>query len=297
MSWKCLKCGAENSNDNANFCRSCGAPHEHPAVTDETSVMPAVPEPNQTNSSDEVWECKQCGTRNSGNVSVCRVCHSSRYAPKAPVRPPVRHTYSNQSSGSGGSGTLKYVLIGVIVVLLGVIGGMALVGQKSDTADKTASSQTVQKSSSSASSQENAQKETNDKNKQLNVEDDGKLPGNADGNEQDAANMLNKYYQSISNRNMQTAYNILSDDMKSHMGSLESFQSGYQTTLSNRISNVSVVSSDPGRVVLSYTLTSRDKMNGGVKVQTFQGTATMSSQSGSWHIVDLSVKKAGEHFE
>ena len=264
MSWKCSNCGTENDNDNANFCKSCGSRHEHPAVSDETTVMPTVRVQNQP----------------------------KRPAAPSPNRPP---------QNSGGNSNLKYVLIGVIVVLLGVIGGMVLMmSQKSDTkgVDKSVATQTQQQSSSSASSAAKEEANTaDDKNKQLNVEDDGKLPGNPDGNEQEAANTLNKYYQSISNRNMQTAYNILSDDMQSHMGSLESFQSGYQTTLSNRISNVSVVSSDPGRVVLSYTLTSRDKSGSGVKVQTFQGTATMSSQSGSWHIVDLSVKKAGEHFE
>ncbi len=263
MSWKCPNCGTENDNDNANFCKSCGSRHEHAAVPDETTVMPTV-----------------------------RV--QSQPQPKRPAAAP---NYPPQNSGKNSN--LKYVLIGVIVVLLGVIGGMVLMmSQKSDTkgVDKSVTAQTQQSSGSVSSAKEEANT-ADDKDKQLNVEDDGKLPGNPDGNEQDAANTLNKYYQSISNRNMQTAYNILSDDMQSHMGSLESFQSGYQTTLSNRISNVSVVSSDPGRVVLSYTLTSRDKSGSGIKVQTFQGTATMSSQSGSWHIVDLSVKKAGEHFE
>jgi len=34
-----------------------------------------------------------------------------------------------------------------------------------------------------------------------------------------------------------------------------------------------------------------------VKVQTFSGQATLSSASGSWHIVDMNVKKQGEHME
>ena len=41
-----------------------------------------------------------------------------------------------------------------------------------------------------------------------------------------------------------------------------------------------------------------DRMgNKRVKVQTFSGQATLSSASGSWHIVDMNVKKQGEHME
>ena len=102
---------------------------------------------------------------------------------------------------------------------------------------------------------------------------------------------LSSYYQSISDRRMRDAYSTLSSDMQNQMGSFESFSQGYQTTLSNSVSNIQVVSAAPGKVVLTYTLNKR------VKVQTFSGQATLSSASGSWHIVDMNVKKQGEHME
>lgn len=109
---------------------------------------------------------------------------------------------------------------------------------------------------------------------------------------------LSSYYQSISDRRMRDAYSTLSSDMQNQMGSFESFSQGYQTTLSNSVSNIQVVSAAPGKVVLTYTLMSRDRMaNKRVKVQTFSGQATLSSASGRWHIVDMNVKKQGEHME
>ena len=252
----------------------------------------------QIKNADGSWECKRCGTLNDANASVCRVCKAPKNMQINNITAPV-----NENINKNFGNKLKYAVLAV-VILLGIAGGAFLVHENADTTrDKTPSSavqQSTRNETSSSVQSNTSQSKSVQKNKAVDVDDDsddGRLQNNADGNEQDAANALNRYYQSISHRNMQTAYNILSDDMQSHMGSLENFQSGYQTTLSNRISDVSVVSSDPGRVVLSYTLTSRDRANGGIKVQTFDGMATMSNQTGSWHIVDLSVKKAGEHFE
>lgn len=111
----------------------------------------------------------------------------------------------------------------------------------------------------------------------------------------EAAQVLNSYYAAITRHDMRAAYNILSDDMQTHMGSLNDYADGYKTTLSDSISNVQVTSNSGDEIALSYILTARDSYNGNsIKEQTFACTALLSKKTGSWHIVDMSAKKQGE---
>ena len=114
-------------------------------------------------------------------------------------------------------------------------------------------------------------------------------------NANEAAQALNNYYAAINKHDMRAAYNILSDDMQTHMGSLNDYADGYKTTLSDSISNVQVTSNSGDEIALSYTLTARDNYNSNsIKEQTFACTALLSKKTGSWHIVDMSAKKQGE---
>lgn len=129
------------------------------------------------------------------------------------------------------------------------------------------------------------------------IPDDGSSSNN-NTSAQEAQQALNVYYSAISTHNMNTAYSLLSDDMQKHMGTIDAYAKGYQDTLSDVISNVKVTSNSGDEVAFSYTLTSRDKYNGGdVKVQTFDCTALLSKKTGHWHITNLSAKKTGEHIE
>lgn len=111
----------------------------------------------------------------------------------------------------------------------------------------------------------------------------------------EAVQALNSYYAAITRHDMRAAYNVLSDDMQTHMGSLNDYADGYKTTLSDSISNVQVTSNSGDEIALSYTLTARDSYNGNsIKEQTFACTALLSKKTGSWHIVDMSAKKQGE---
>ncbi len=111
----------------------------------------------------------------------------------------------------------------------------------------------------------------------------------------EAAQVLNSYYAAITRHDMRAAYNVLSDDMQTHMGSLNDYADGYKTTLSDSISNVQVTSNSGDEIALSYTLTARDSYNNNsIKEQTFACTALLSKKTGSWHIVDMSAKKQGE---
>ncbi|WP_407377673.1 hypothetical protein [Megamonas funiformis] len=114
-------------------------------------------------------------------------------------------------------------------------------------------------------------------------------------NANEAAQALNNYYAAINKHDMRAAYNILSDDMQTHMGSLNDYADGYKTTLSDSISNVQVTSNSGDEIALSYTLTARDSYNSNsIKEQTFACIALLSKKTGSWHIVDMSAKKQGE---
>ena len=123
------------------------------------------------------------------------------------------------------------------------------------------------------------------------IPDETALSSNA-ANE--AKQVLNNYYAAITRHDMRVAYNILSADMQTHMGSLDVYADGYKTTLSDEIFDVQVTSDSGDEIAFSYILTARDKYNNGVKEQTFACTALLSKKTGSWHIVDMSAKKQSE---
>lgn len=130
------------------------------------------------------------------------------------------------------------------------------------------------------------------------IPEDEKPAENNDVDANAAAQVLNKYYQTIANGNTSTAYNLLSADMQRHMGTLDQFKSGYQTTISHQLSDMNLVSSGDNQVVISYLLTARDRTpSKRVKVQIFRCEATLSKATGSWHIVNLSATKQGERME
>ena len=130
------------------------------------------------------------------------------------------------------------------------------------------------------------------------IPEDEKPAANNDADANAAAQALNDYYQGITHNNGRNSYNILSADMQQHMGTYDQFISGYQTTLSHNLSDLTLVSQEGTQVTISYTLTARDRTNTSrVKVQTFHCEATLSKATGSWHIVNMSAKKQSERME
>ncbi|MBM6833890.1 zinc ribbon domain-containing protein [Megamonas hypermegale] len=127
-----------------------------------------------------------------------------------------------------------------------------------------------------------------------------RIPDNTNANTNtdainEAKQTLNNYYIAITKHDMREAYNILSADMQTHMGSLDVYADGYKTTLSDEISNVQVTSNSENEIAFSYTLISRDNYNNNnIKEQTFACTALLSKKTGTWHIINMSAKKQGE---
>ena len=109
---------------------------------------------------------------------------------------------------------------------------------------------------------------------------------------------LKSYYQSITEKNFQAAYSILSWDMQNIMGTYENFSRGYDTTISSTAQNIIVVSNNENEFILEYDLIARDRFEKNrVKVQNFKGTATLKFMEEKWYIDNMSVKKLGESVE
>ena len=108
----------------------------------------------------------------------------------------------------------------------------------------------------------------------------------------EAAKVLVGYYKAIADRKMAEAYNTLSYEMQNQLGTYESFSSSYGTTVSNDVSNISVVYEALNEIRFAYRLTSKDNINGRMSVQVFSGEATLSKIDGRWLITDFMVRLA-----
>ena len=121
---------------------------------------------------------------------------------------------------------------------------------------------------------------------------------NASNDTESAKGTLRNFHSAISSKNLSAAWNLMTPEQQSRMGGYDSFRNGYSTTLSSSISNISVASSSSDKVVLNYTLTARDRADGGkVKVQNFNGSATLVKQDGGWKIAYTESTKTGEHMQ
>lgn len=113
-----------------------------------------------------------------------------------------------------------------------------------------------------------------------------------------AKGTLRNFYSAISSKNLAAAWNLMTPEQQSRMGGYDSFRSGYSTTLSSAATNITVASSSADKVVLNYTLIARDRAEGGhVKVQNFNGSATLVKQDGGWKISYTESSKVGEHLQ
>lgn len=98
---KCESCGFESTDEETKFCPKCGA--------ELTDVM------------ERSWQCKDCGKENSPENYFCKNCGSSK---------PQQDAYENKESADMlgsvkslmGKEYFKYVVIGIVVVLIGGFG-------------------------------------------------------------------------------------------------------------------------------------------------------------------------------
>ena len=127
-------------------------------------------------------------------------------------------------------------------------------------------------------------------------------PANTSQNTNQSSNaaikVMQNYHQAITNRQYQQAYNMLTKREQNQMGIYDNFVKGFANTIYSSVTDLKITSSSPNRVVLSYKLTAKDRVDGGkVMVQTFAGTATLILQGNTWLIDEKSSKKTGSRME
>ena len=105
-----------------------------------------------------------------------------------------------------------------------------------------------------------------------------------------ARKVLVGYYMAIADRRMREAYNSLTWEVQNQLGTFENYSNGYGTTVSNEVTNIEVLSEGDNNVRLSYQLTSKDNINGTIKVQMFLGKADLIKSDGRWLISNFDVK-------
>lgn len=99
---------------------------------------------------EQFWFCPRCGTKNNG--SFCSKCGEAR-----PNTDKIDDTSTslNQTTQSHSNNSLKYIMITIIVILVGILAGILIYLHKGNTSDnniQTTSSQSTQADETSATS-------------------------------------------------------------------------------------------------------------------------------------------------
>ena len=106
------------------------------------------------------------------------------------------------------------------------------------------------------------------------------------------------YHKAITEKNYRAAYEMLSYKQRERVGDFDSYVAGFVDTLSSSVSDLTLVSSDEDSCTFDYTLTARDRYQGGrVKVQTFTGQVTLATDKGRWFIRHAKSAKVNERIE
>ena len=101
----------------------------------------------------------------------------------------------------------------------------------------------------------------------------------------DAKTAFINYHKAITNKNYREAYETLSYRQRERVGDYDSWVKGFADTISSEVSSMTLTSSEENAYTFDYTLTARDRHNGGnVKVQVFEGQVTMAKDKGRWYV-------------
>lgn len=194
-----------------------------------------------------------------------------------------------------------YGVIAVVIVVFSLIGG-----NSQPTVNNLNNISSVNETVENSNTSENIENvhEDNEAQKSDNSNDTTKI----DNKNNDKSKEINKpilseperelyaYYQNITNKNFEKAYNGLNETMKNQMGVYESFSKGYDDTISSAIEKSKVVSISDDFAVIEYTLVAIDRIPNSSKRKkyVFSGTANMIKLNDQWLISSFDVKKIGE---
>ena len=104
------------------------------------------------------------------------------------------------------------------------------------------------------------------------------------------------YYRAINDHRFADAYSCLTENCRRSQGSLEEFANGRQNVLSVEILDFQPVGNSP-TITARYKIRTKDKIPGGVKVQSFNGTANLIKSGDTWFIDKLSSTLVESHTE
>ncbi|MBR1859063.1 MAG: hypothetical protein IJ797_06175 [Selenomonadaceae bacterium] len=105
------------------------------------------------------------------------------------------------------------------------------------------------------------------------------------------------YHNAITDGNYRAAYNMMTDNWQNHMGSYGSFVSGFSDTITSSVEDMSVVSSNPDKIVFDYILRARDRFGNRIQVQRFSGSVTMVRSGSRWYIANAHSRKINDWIE
>ena len=99
------------------------------------------------------------------------------------------------------------------------------------------------------------------------------------------------FHQAITNKQLRTAFDILSPDYQKFMRSYDHFASGYTTTLRSEVTELNTLYEDNYSASYSYTLKAVDREGNGQKVQYFAGKVKLIKLDGIWRIDSTEAKR------
>ena len=124
------------------------------------------------------------------------------------------------------------------------------------------------------------------------------LNGSSTSADDQARRTFLDYHQAITEKNYVQAYATLMPEQKERVGDFNSYSAGYANTLSSEVSRLSTVNATDNSVTFDYELTARDRVQGNkVKVQKFNGQATLINVGGNWFIQNAKSAKVDEYIE
>lgn len=102
--------------------------------------------------------------------------------------------------------------------------------------------------------------------------------------------VFRQYWDKLNSRDFAGAYNLMTDKQQNQMGEFENYRSGYNEMIENSLTDARILEKADNFVRISYTLQAKDRVNGQIKVQIFQGNAVMVKLADGWKIDNLEAK-------
>lgn len=99
------------------------------------------------------------------------------------------------------------------------------------------------------------------------------------------------FHRSITNKQLRTAFNILSPDYQRFMQSYDQFARGYTTTLRSEVVELKPLYEDDYSAAYAYTLKAVDREGNGQKIQYFAGKVKLIKINGVWRIDSTEAKR------